>query len=199
MEVCSSATIQCSWRTLNNPLGYPQARVNDYTGRSRNVSFSAQPSSENGGGVLQDPLFAESHAGGWYAASPKADAQTQPWPAPLPLGLGWWATQRVLPDPENRITDRNKRIAFQYLAKQISKAQTRLGFYRWLRHLAGRWKAGTPRPRWSRQALDPSPLGEQPLRQMCMGYACGKPGGCGRRYPPSPWWASTAVVTKWAT
>jgi choline dehydrogenase-like flavoprotein len=155
---------------------YPRSLgINDYCWGDKNVSFPLGHI-ENGGGVLQDPLFAES--------PPVLSLVTRLLPNAALKNLAvrsvcWWATSPVLPDPENRVTLRNNRIRIHYLPNNF-EAHDRL-VYRWLDTL---------------QAVEADPLtqvvnrtwihprGEAPL--AVMGYACGT---C--RMGPEP---SSAVV-----
>jgi choline dehydrogenase-like flavoprotein len=136
--------------------------VNDYYWGDRNVDFPLG-TIQSGGGVLQDPLFAES--------PPVLSLVTRLLPDGALERLArrsvcWWAMSAVLPDPENRLTVRGERIQINYTANCL-EAHDRL-VYRWLDTI---------------QAVEADPLttvvraapiyprGEAPL--AVMGYACG--------------------------
>ncbi|MCT0200837.1 GMC family oxidoreductase [Synechococcus sp. CS-1325] len=142
---------------------YPRSLgINDYYWGDKNVSFPLGHI-ESGGGVLQDPLFAESPPVLSLVSRllPKAGLERL-----AARSVCWWATSAVLPDPDNRITLRNDRIRIHYLPNNL-EAHDRL-VYRWLDTL---------------QAVEADPLvtvvnrswihprGEAPL--AVMGYACG--------------------------
>jgi choline dehydrogenase-like flavoprotein len=140
----------------------PSLGINDYYWGDRNVSFPLGHI-ENGGGVLQDPLFAES--------PPVLSLVTRLLPRPALEQLAarsvcWWAMSGVLPDPENRITLRRERVRLFYLPNN-REAHDRL-VYRWLSTLKA--VEADPLTRVVRPA-PVHPRGEAPL--AVMGYACG--------------------------
>ncbi|NQV11138.1 MAG: GMC family oxidoreductase [Cyanobacteria bacterium] len=161
MKLQLSAILQLA--TAANSARYPRSLgVNDYYWGDQNVSFPLGHI-ENGGGVLQDPLFAES--------PPVLSLVTKLLPNATLAQLAsrsvcWWATSAVLPDPENRITLRNKRIRIQYLPNNL-EAHDRL-VYRWLDTLQA--VEADPQTQVVKKAWI-HPRGEAPL--AVMGYACG--------------------------
>jgi choline dehydrogenase-like flavoprotein len=142
---------------------YPRSLAcHDFYWGDRNVSFPLG-SIQNGGGVLQDPLFAES--------PPVLSLVTRLMPN---VGLeqlaarsvSWWAMSAVRPDPHNRISLRGDRLQVTYLPNN-REAHDRL-VYRWLDVLKALeadplTRVVTPAPT--------HPRGEAPL--SVMGYACG--------------------------
>jgi choline dehydrogenase-like flavoprotein len=161
MKLQLSAILQRASKA--NSGTYPRSLgINDYYWGDKNVSFPLGHI-ESGGGVLQDPLFAES--------PPVLSLVTRLLPNASLKRLAvrsvcWWATSAVLPDPDNRVTLRNDRIRIHYLPNNL-EAHDRL-VYRWLDTL---------------QAVEADPLtqvvnrtwihprGEAPL--AVMGFACG--------------------------
>ncbi|MCP9772222.1 GMC family oxidoreductase [Synechococcus sp. Tobar12-5m-g] len=161
MKLQLSAILQRA--SEQNSGTYPRSLgINDYYWGDKNVSFPLGHI-ESGGGVLQDPLFAES--------PPVLSLVTRLLPNEALKRLAvrsvcWWATSAVLPDPDNRVTLRNNRIRIHYLPNNL-EAHDRL-VYRWLDTL---------------QAVEADPLtrvvnrtwihprGEAPM--AVMGFACG--------------------------
>lgn len=82
---------------------------------------------QSGGGVLQDPLFAESPPLLSLVSRLLPDAALE-WLADR--SFTWWAMSTVLPDPDNRVQLRDGRISVAYLANN-REAHDRL-VYRWL-------------------------------------------------------------------
>jgi choline dehydrogenase-like flavoprotein len=136
--------------------------VNDYLWGDQNVSFPLG-SIQNGGGVLQDALFAES--------PPVLSLVTKLLPDFGLLQLAsrsvtWWAMSPVLPDPHNRVSLRNDQIQVNYRVNN-AEAHDRL-VYRWIDTL----KAVEADPLTQVVRGAPThPRGEAPL--SAIGYACG--------------------------
>ena len=140
----------------------PALGLTDYYWGDQNVDY-ALGSIRNGGGVLQDPLFAESPPLLSLVSRLLPDAALE-WLADR--SITWWAMTAVLPDPDNRVTLRGDRIDVAYIANN-REAHDRL-VYRWLDTI---------------QKLEADPLtevvqrapiyprGEAPL--SVMGFACG--------------------------
>jgi choline dehydrogenase-like flavoprotein len=136
--------------------------ITDYYWGDRNVSFPLG-SIQSGGGVLQDPLFAESPPVLSLVTRLLPDASVERLAS---RSVCWWAMSAVRPDPENRVSLRGERVHVQYLANN-REAHDRL-VYRWLDSL-------------KRLEADPlttvvqsapiHPRGEAPL--AVLGYACG--------------------------
>jgi len=136
--------------------------LTDFYRGDRNVSY-ALGSIQTGGGVLRDPLFAESPPVLSLVSRllPKTALE---WLADR--SITWWAMSAVLPDPENRVSLRGERVHIDYLPN-CREAHDRL-VYRWLGEI---------------QKVDDDPLtpevrrtvvyprGEAPL--AVMGHACG--------------------------
>jgi choline dehydrogenase-like flavoprotein len=100
--------------------------INDYLWGDKNVSFPLG-SIQNGGGVLQDALFAES--------PPVLSLVTKLLPnfgleQLASRSISWWAMTPVLPDPHNRVSLRGDRIQITYQANN-REAHDRL-VYRWI-------------------------------------------------------------------
>ncbi|MEB3321568.1 MAG: GMC family oxidoreductase [Synechococcaceae cyanobacterium] len=142
---------------------YPRSLgISDYLRGDRNVRFPLG-SIQSGGGVLQDPLFAES--------PPVLSLVTRLMPD---FGLEqlasrsvcWWAMSAVRPDPQNRVTLRGDRLQINYLPNN-REAHDRL-VYRWIDTL--QQLEADPLTRSVRPAPT-HPRGEAPL--AVMGYACG--------------------------
>ncbi|HYP04517.1 MAG TPA: GMC family oxidoreductase [Cyanobium sp.] len=142
---------------------YPRSLgVNDYYWGDRNVSFPLG-SIQSGGGVLQDPLFAESPPVLSLVTRLLSDAGLERLAS---RSVCWWAMSGVLPDPENRITVRGDRIQINYVPNN-REAHDRL-VYRWLNTIQA--VEADPLTR----VVRPTPIyprGEAPL--AVMGYACG--------------------------
>ncbi|MCP9810201.1 GMC family oxidoreductase [Cyanobium sp. HWJ4-Hawea] len=142
---------------------YPRSLgVNDYLWGDKNVSFPLG-SIQNGGGVLQDALFAES--------PPVLSLVTKLLPN---MGLEqlaarsvtWWALSPVLPDRHNRVSLRGDRIQLNYVHNN-REAHDRL-IYRWIDTL----KEVEADPLTHVVSAAPThPRGEAPL--SAVGYACG--------------------------
>ncbi len=142
---------------------YPRSLgITDYYWGDKNVGFPLG-SIQTGGGVLQDPLFAES--------PPVLSLVTRLLPRVgierlASRSISWWAMSAVRPDPHNRVTLRGDHLQIQYVANN-REAHDRL-VYRWLDTL-------------QRLERDPSctvvnpapvhPRGEAPL--PVMGSVCG--------------------------
>jgi choline dehydrogenase-like flavoprotein len=142
---------------------YPRSLgVNDYYWGDKNVSFPLG-SIQSGGGVLQDPLFAESPPVLSLVTRLLSDAGLERLAS---RSVCWWAMSGVLPDPENRITVRGDRIQINYVPNN-REAHDRL-VYRWLNTIQA--VEADPLTR----VVRPTPIyprGEAPL--AVMGYACG--------------------------
>ena len=136
--------------------------INDYLWGDQNVSFPLG-SIQNGGGVLQDALFAES--------PPVLSLVTKLLPnfgleQLASRSISWWAMSPVLPDPHNRVSLRGDRIQITYQPNN-REAHDRL-VYRWIDTL----KAVEADPDCHVVKEAPThPRGEAPL--SAMGYSCG--------------------------
>ena len=136
--------------------------ITDYYWGDRNVSFPLG-SIQSGGGVLQDPLFAESPPVLSLVTRLLPDASVERLAS---RSVCWWAMSAVRPDPENRVSLRGERVHVQYLANN-REAHDRL-VYRWLDSL----KRLEADPLTSVvQSAPIHPRGEAPL--AVLGYACG--------------------------
>ncbi len=136
--------------------------VNDYLWGDKNVAFPLG-SIQNGGGVLQDALFAES--------PPVLSLVTKLLPdfgleQLASRSITWWAMSPVLPDPHNRVSLRNNHIQVNYRVNNF-EAHDRL-VYRWIDTLKA--VEADPLTRVVRSAPT-HPRGEAPL--SAIGYACG--------------------------
>ena len=136
--------------------------VNDYLWGDKNVSFPLG-AIQNGGGVLQDALFAES--------PPVLSLVTKLLPdfgleQLASRSITWWAMSPVLPDPHNRVSLRNGHIQVDYRVNN-AEAHDRL-VYRWIDTLKA--VEADPLTRVVRSAPT-HPRGEAPL--SAIGYACG--------------------------
>ena len=134
----------------------------DFYWGDRNVSFPLG-SIQSGGGVLQDPLFAES--------PPVLSLVTRLLPnfgleQLASRSVSWWAMSAVRPDSHNRISLRGDRVQINYVPNN-REAHDRL-VYRWLDVL----KTLESDP--LTQVVSPAPThprGEAPL--SVVGHACG--------------------------
>ncbi|MFN7898663.1 MAG: GMC oxidoreductase [Synechococcaceae cyanobacterium] len=140
----------------------PALGLTDYYWGDRNVEFPLG-SIRNGGGVLQDPLFAESPPL-LSLVSRLLPATALEWLADR--SITWWAMSTVRPDPENRVTLRGDRIQITYLPNN-REAHDRL-VYRWLNTIKS--IEDDPLTQVVRRAPI-YPRGEAPL--SVMGFACG--------------------------
>jgi choline dehydrogenase-like flavoprotein len=140
----------------------PALGLTDYYWGDRNVDY-ALGSIRNGGGVLQDPLFAESPPLLSLVSRLLPDGALE-WLADR--SITWWAMSAVLPDPENRVTVRGDRIDVAYIANN-REAHDRL-VYRWLDTIQ---KTEADPLTQVVQRAPIYPRGEAPL--SVMGFACG--------------------------
>jgi choline dehydrogenase-like flavoprotein len=140
----------------------PALGLTDYYWGDRNVDY-ALGSIRNGGGVLQDPLFAESPPLLSLVSRLLPDRALE-WLADR--SITWWAMTAVLPDPDNRVTVRGDRIDVAYLANN-REAHDRL-VYRWLDTIQ---KTEADPATTVVQRAPIYPRGEAPL--SVMGLACG--------------------------
>ena len=100
--------------------------INDYLWGDQNVSFPLG-SIQNGGGVLQDALFAESPPVLSLVTKLLPNFGLEQLAARL---ISWWAMSPVLPDPHNRVSLRGDRIQITYQPNN-REAHDRL-VYRWI-------------------------------------------------------------------
>ncbi len=136
--------------------------VHDYYWGDRNVAFPLG-TIQSGGGVLQDPLFAES--------PPVLSLVTRLLPNAVLERLAgrsicWWASSPVRPDPANRVTLRGESLQIDYTANN-REAHERL-VYRWLDTLQ------TVEADPLNRVVQPFPIhprGEAPL--SAIGQVCG--------------------------
>ena len=149
--------------TEPNSGRYPRSfAINDYLWGDKNVSFPLG-AIQNGGGVLQDALFAES--------PPVLSLVTKLLPnfglnQLASRSISWWAMSPVLPDPHNRVSLRGDRIQITYQSNN-REAHDRL-VYRWI----GTLKAVEADPECHVVKEAPThPRGEAPL--SAIGYSCG--------------------------
>ena len=149
--------------TEPNSGRYPRSfAINDYLWGDKNVSFPLG-AIQNGGGVLQDALFAES--------PPVLSLVTKLLPnfglnQLASRSISWWAMSPVLPDPHNRVSLRGDRIQVTYQPNN-REAHDRL-VYRWIDTL----KAVEADPECHVVKEAPThPRGEAPL--SAIGYSCG--------------------------
>ena len=149
--------------TEPNSGRYPRSfAINDYLWGDKNVSFPLG-AIQNGGGVLQDALFAES--------PPVLSLVTKLLPnfglnQLASRSISWWAMSPVLPDPHNRVSLRGDRIQITYQPNN-REAHDRL-VYRWIDTL----KAVEADPECHVVKEAPThPRGEAPL--SAIGYSCG--------------------------
>jgi choline dehydrogenase-like flavoprotein len=140
----------------------PALGLTDYYWGDKNVAY-ALGSIRNGGGVLQDPLFAESPPLLSLVSRLLPDAALE-WLADR--SITWWAMTAVLPDPDNRVTVRGERIDVAYLPNN-REAHDRL-VYRWLDTIQ---KTEADPLTTVVQRAPIYPRGEAPL--SVMGFACG--------------------------
>jgi choline dehydrogenase-like flavoprotein len=140
----------------------PALGLTDYYWGDRNVDY-ALGSIRNGGGVLQDPLFAESPPLLSLVSRLLPDGALE-WLADR--SITWWAMSAVLPDPENRVTVRGDRVDVAYIANN-REAHDRL-VYRWLDTIQ---KTEADPLTQVVQRAPIYPRGEAPL--SVMGFACG--------------------------
>lgn len=140
----------------------PALGLTDYYWGDQNVDY-ALGAIRNGGGVLQDPLFAESPPLLSLVSRLLPDRALE-WLADR--SITWWATTAVLPDPQNRVTLRGDRIDVAYIANN-REAHDRL-VYRWLDTIQK--VEADPRTEVVQRAPI-YPRGEAPL--SVMGLACG--------------------------
>ncbi|MCP9848556.1 GMC oxidoreductase [Cyanobium sp. Morenito 9A2] len=140
----------------------PGLGINDYYWGDKNVSVPLGQI-RNGGGVLQDPLFAES--------PPLLSLVTRLLPNSLLEQLAvrtvsWWASSGVRPDPANRVSLRGEGLQITYTPNN-REAHDRL-VYRWLSTI----KALEADPATTVvRAFPLHPRGESPL--AVLGFACG--------------------------
>jgi choline dehydrogenase-like flavoprotein len=140
----------------------PGHGLTDYYWGDKNVSYPLG-SIHNGGGVLQDALFAES--------PPVLSLVTRLMPnfgleQLASRSITWWAMSAVLPDPHNRVVLRGSHLQLNYTANN-REAHDRL-VYRWLDIL----KAVEADPLTLVAKGAPThPRGEAPL--SAIGVACG--------------------------
>ena len=134
----------------------------DHYWGDRNVAYPLG-SIQSGGGVLQDPLFAESPPVLSLVARLLPDAALE-WLADR--SLTWWAMSAVLPEPQNRVSLRGDRVHVDYLPN-CREAHDRL-VYRWLAEIR-RVDDDPLTPAVRRTVV--VPRGEAPL--AVIGHACG--------------------------
>lgn len=148
--------------TPNSGRYSPALGVTDYYWGDKNVDY-ALGAIRNGGGVLQDPLFAESPPLLSLVSRLLPDGALE-WLADR--SITWWAMTAVLPDPDNRVRVRGDRIDVAYIANN-REAHDRL-VYRWLDTIQ---KTEADPLTNVVQRAPIYPRGEAPL--SVMGFACG--------------------------
>ncbi len=136
--------------------------ISDYVWGDRNVDYPLG-TIQNGGGVLQDPLFAESPPVLSLVSRLLPDGALQ-WLADR--SITWWAHTPVLPDPLNRVSLSGDRVRVDYLPN-CREAHDRL-VYRWLDTLQ---KVDDDPATAVVRRTSVYPRGEAPL--AVMGHACG--------------------------
>ena len=142
---------------------YPRSfGITDFYWGDRNVDYCLG-AVQSGGGVLQDPLFAESPPVLSLVARLLPD-QALEWLADR--SVTWWAMSGVLPDPANRVSLRGERVCIDYLPN-CREAHDRL-VYRWLGEIQ-KVDDDPQTPAVRRTVV--YPRGEAPL--AVMGHACG--------------------------
>ena len=170
-----TAMLQRASRAHSGRYG-PALGVLDFHGGDRNVSY-ALGAVRGGGGVLQDPLFAESPPVLSLVSRLLPDGALE-WLADR--SVSWWVSSAVSPDPDNRVSLRGERVVINYLANN-REAHDRL-VYRWLDVM----KRVENDPETTVVQRAPIyPRGEAPL--SVMGFSCGT---C--RMGPDP---ATSVVS----
>jgi choline dehydrogenase-like flavoprotein len=136
--------------------------VSDFLWGDSNVSFPLGLI-QNGGGVLQDPLFAESPPVLSLVSRLMPDFGLEQLAS---RSISWWAMSPVRPDAHNRVSLRGDRVQITYQPNN-REAHDRL-VYRWIDVL----KALEADPLTHVVSSAPThPRGEAPL--SVMGYACG--------------------------
>lgn len=161
MRTQLTSILQRSKETHSGRYGRGLA-INDYYRGDRNVSLPLGQI-QGGGGVLQDPLFAES--------PPLLSLVTRLVPNAGLERLArrticWWAHSSVRPDPDNRVSLRGRQLNINYEANNF-EAHDRL-VYRWLNTLR---KLEADPLNTVVQAFPVHPRGQAPL--TVMGYVSG--------------------------
>jgi choline dehydrogenase-like flavoprotein len=140
----------------------PGLGLTDFHDGDRNVDY-ALGVVRGGGGVLQDPLFAES--------PPVLSLVSRLLPDPAlewlaDRSVSWWVASAVRPDPDNRVSLRGERVVVSYVPNN-REAHDRL-VYRWL----GLMRQVERDPATTVVQRAPIyPRGEVPL--SVMGFSCG--------------------------
>jgi choline dehydrogenase-like flavoprotein len=136
--------------------------ITDFLWGDSNVSFPLGAIA-NGGGVLQDALFAESPPVLSLVSRLLPDFGLEQLAS---RSITWWASSPVLPQAHNRLSLRGDRLQINYVPNN-REAHDRL-VYRWIDVL----KAAEADPQIQVVRAAPThPRGEAPL--SAMGYACG--------------------------
>lgn len=140
----------------------PGLGVLDFHGGDRNVRY-ALGAIRGGGGVLQDPLFAESPPVLSLVSRLLPDGALE-WLADR--SVSWWVSSAVSPDPGNRVSLRGERVVINYLPNNC-EAHDRL-VYRWLDVMQ---RVENDPDTTVVQRAPIYPRGEVPL--SVMGFSCG--------------------------
>ena len=161
MKLQLTAILQRASQPNSGRYGRSLGFTDHYWG-DRNVSFPLG-CIQSGGGVLQDPLFAESPPLLSLVSRLLSDGALE-WLADR--SITWWAMSSVLPEAENRVQLKGERISVAYLPNN-REAHDRL-VYRWLDTI------GKVESDPLCTAVTPFPIhprGESPL--PAMGSVCG--------------------------
>jgi choline dehydrogenase-like flavoprotein len=161
MKLQLTAILQRASQPNSGRYGRSLGFTDHYWG-DRNVSFPLG-CIQSGGGVLQDPLFAESPPLLSLVSRLLSDGALE-WLADR--SITWWAMSSVLPEADNRVQLKGERISVAYLPNN-REAHDRL-VYRWLDTMQ---RVEDDPLTTVVQRTPIIPRGEAP--QSVVGYACG--------------------------